>query len=255
MTDRLQTFSLAQRPDLLSAYLNLDIPWPAFVEPTGLLVEWGIHAHDDHQLIMLDGDGPIARAASLPLSWDGNPETLPRRGWDGVIEQSATDTYSGATLNTLCALEVGIDKGHTGRRLSQTAFTALRDHAREAGFEHFIAPVRPSGKTQYPEMPIADYVGRRRDDGLRADNWLRVHERIGGRIIALSPTAMTITAALHTWRKWTGEPFTTTGLTTVPGGIAPVFVNVDLDYAVYIEPNVWVEHRLTDAPAEEGQRS
>lgn len=255
MTDPIQTFSLAQRPDLLTAYLNLDIPWPAFVEPTRLLVEWGLHAHADHQLIMLDGDTPIARASSLPLHWDGDPQTLPRRGWDGVIEQAATDTYNGAELNTLCALEAGIDTGHTGRGLSQAVFTALRDHAREAGFEHFIAPVRPSGKTQYPEMPIEDYVQRRRDDGQRADNWLRIHERIGGRIIALSPTSMTITAPLETWTTWTGEPFTTTGLTTITGGIAPVFVNVDLDYAVYIEPNVWVKHRLTDAPAEEGQRS
>lgn len=255
MTDPIQTFSLAQRPDLLPAFLDLDIPWPAFIEPTRLLVEWGIHAHAEHQLIMLDGDTPIARAASLPLHWDGEPQTLPRRGWDGVIEQSATDTYNRAELNTLCALEAGIDTGHTGRGLSQAVFTALRDHARAAGFECLIAPVRPSGKTEFPEVPIEDYVERRRDDGQRADNWLRIHERIGGRIIALSHTSMTISAPLETWRTWTTQPFTTTGLTTVDGGIAPVYVNADLDYAVYIEPNVWVRHRLTDTPAEEGQGS
>lgn len=255
MTDPIETFSLAQRPDLLPAFMDLDIPWPAFIEPTRLLVEWGIHAHAEHQLIVLDGDTPIARAASLPLHWDGDPQTLPRRGWDGVIEQSATDTYNRAELNTLCALEAGIDTGHTGRGLSQAVFTALRDHARAAGFEYFIAPVRPSGKTEFPEMPIKDYVERRRDDGQRADNWLRIHERIGGRIIALSHTSMTISAPLETWRTWTTKPFTTTGLTTVDGGIAPVFVNAELDYAVYIEPNVWVGHRLTDTPVEEGQGS
>lgn len=255
MTDPIQTFSLAQRPDLLPAFLDLDIPWPAFIEPTRLLVEWGIHAHAEHQLIVLDGDTPIARAASLPLHWDGEAQTLPRRGWDGVIEQSATDTYNRAELNTLCALEAGIDTGYTGRGLSLAVFTALRDHARTAGFEYFIAPVRPSGKTEFPEMPIEDYVERRRDDGQRADNWLRIHERIGGRIIALSHTSMTISAPLATWRTWTTQPFTTTGLTTVDGGIAPVYVNADLDYAVYIEPNVWVRHRLTDTPAEEGQGS
>lgn len=255
MTDDIQTFSLAERPDLLPAFLNLDIPWPAFVEPTRLLVDWGIHAHAEHQLIILDGDTPIARSASLPLQWDGDPENLPRRGWDGAIEQSATDTYNGAELNTLCALEAGIATGHTGRGLSQAVFTALRDHARKAGFEHFIAPVRPSGKTQHPEMPIEDYIELRRDDGQRADNWLRIHERIGGRIIALSPTSMAITAPLDTWRTWTGEAFTTTGLTTVTGGIAPVFVHADLDYAAYIEPNVWVRHQLTDPPVEEGHLS
>lgn len=255
MTHPIRTYSLAQRPDLRSDFMNLDIPWPAFIEPTRLLVEWGIDAHDEHQLIMLDGDTPIARAASLPLHWNGDPQTLPRSGWDGVIEQSATDTHNGVPLNTLCALEAGIDTRHTGRGLSQAVFTALRDHASEAGFEHFIAPVRPSGKTHHPEVPIEDYVERRRDDGQRADNWLRIHERIGGRIIALSPASMTISAPLGTWRAWTGEPFTTTGLTTVAGGIGPVFVNADLDYAVYIEPNVWVRHQLTDPHAEEGQPS
>lgn len=247
--------SLAQRPDLLDAYLSLDIPWPQFVEPSKLLVDWGIQEHAEHQLIMVDDEEPIARVASLPLTWNGDPHTLPRRGWDGVIEQSATDTYNDAPLNTLCALEIGIDMKHTSRGLSQIALNALRRHASEAGFAHLIAPVRPSEKTHFPDMPIAEYVRRRRDDGLPADNWLRVHERVGGRVIALCPTSMTISAPLETWRSWTREPFTSTGLTSITGAIAPVYVNAELDYAVYVEPNVWVEHRLSTDSSEEGHQA
>ena len=31
---------------------------------------------------------------------------------------------------------------------------------------------------------------------------------------------------------------------TVPGALTPVEVNVAHDRAVYVEPNVWVRHRL-----------
>lgn len=248
MTDQTRTYSLAQRPDLASAYVSLEVPWPEFIEPSGLLVDWGIHAHREHQFVTLHGNEPVGRSAALPISWDGDPDSLPSRGWDGVVEQSATDSYSDVPLNTLCALEVGIAAGHHEQGLSSIILRSLRDHARGAGFDRFIVPVRPAGKMRYPHTPIGDYVNRRRDDGLPVDNWLRVHERIGGRVIGLCPTAMTISASLRTWETWTGHRFSQTGLTTVAGGIAPVFVNLELDYAVYVEPNVWVEHSLSNTP-------
>ncbi|MDV8022660.1 Long-chain-fatty-acid--CoA ligase [Rhodococcus sp. IEGM 1330] len=246
MTDPVQTYSLAQRPDLLSAFVSMNVDWPAFVEPSRMLVEWGIDAHRKHQLVTLSGETPVARAAALPISWDGNPVNLPIRGWDGIIEQSAIDTYTHARLNTLCALEVGIAAGHESQGLSRILLTALREHATRAGFDHLVVPVRPSSKTHHPSMPIKEYIDRRRTDGFLDDNWLRVHERVGGHIIGLCPTAMTITAPLLRWNEWTGKAFVHTGETIVEGGIAPVYVNIAHDYAVYVEPNVWIEHPLTN---------
>ena len=46
------------------------------------------------------------------------------------------------------------------------------------------------------------------------------------------------------WREWTGLPFTTSGEVEVAGALSPVHVSVEQDHAVYVEPNVWVHHRL-----------
>lgn len=244
--DEVQAFSLAQRPDLTEAFVSLDVDWPAFIESSPLLVYWGLDVHHRYQFILLDRDTPVARAAALPIHWNGDPYTLPVRGWDGIVEQSLTDTHRGATLNTLCALEVGVSNEHAGRGLSRVALTALRDEATRMGFEHLIVPVRPTGKADYPDEPIHVYVTRRRDDGLFADNWLRVHEHLGARMIGLCPTAMTISAPIYRWRQWTDLPFDRSGTVAVPGAIAPVMVNHHLDFAVYVEPNVWMEHTLTN---------
>ncbi|MCU1367718.1 MAG: hypothetical protein JWN39_3357, partial [Ilumatobacteraceae bacterium] len=55
---------------------------------------------------------------------------------------------------------------------------------------------------------------------------------------------MAITGSLAEWREWTGMAFDTTGRLHVPGALSPIRVDVEHDNAVYIEPNVWVEHLI-----------
>jgi hypothetical protein len=49
------------------------------------------------------------------------------------------------------------------------------------------------------------------------------------------------------WREWTGLPFDITGDVIVPEALIPVHCDAEHDHAVYVEPNVWVEHALSDA--------
>ena len=44
--------------------------------------------------------------------------------------------------------------------------------------------------------------------------------------------------------QWTDLGFEDSGMVEVPGALNPVHVSVEQDYAVYVEPNVWVEHKL-----------
>jgi hypothetical protein len=67
---------------------------------------------------------------------------------------------------------------------------------------------------------------------------------MGATIIKVCPTSMTVPGTLEQWRGWTGLPFTASGLVDVGGALTPVHVSVEQDHAVYIEPNVWVRHRL-----------
>jgi hypothetical protein len=55
--------------------------------------------------------------------------------------------------------------------------------------------------------------------------------------------AMTIAGSLAEWRAWTGLPFDISGTVHVPGALNPVHVSVENDYAVYVEPNVWIVHQ------------
>jgi hypothetical protein len=71
-----------------------------------------------------------------------------------------------------------------------------------------------------------------------------VHVREGGQVVKMCPASMAIAGSLAQWREWTGLPFDTSGPVTVPGALTPVEVSVPHDRAVYIEPNVWIRHRL-----------
>ena len=55
---------------------------------------------------------------------------------------------------------------------------------------------------------------------------------------------MVIAASLGDWRRWTGLAFDRDGPFDLPGALAPVHVSLAQDHAVYVEPNVWVEHRV-----------
>jgi hypothetical protein len=46
------------------------------------------------------------------------------------------------------------------------------------------------------------------------------------------------------WREWTGLPFDKDGPVEVEGALVPVRCEASSGYAVYVEPNVWVRHRL-----------
>ncbi|MBA2389767.1 MAG: hypothetical protein H0V67_05875 [Geodermatophilaceae bacterium] len=91
---------------------------------------------------------------------------------------------------------------------------------------------------------MSDYAFRVRDDGLPADPWLRTHARLGAVIEKVAPASMVITGSLAQWRSWAGQPFDTDGPTIVESALVPVLVDVPRDLGVYVEPNVWMRHRL-----------
>nr|WP_329816670.1 hypothetical protein [Streptomyces sp. JV185] len=98
-------------------------------------------------------------------------------------------------------------------------------------------------------MSMAEYLGRRRDDGLPADPWVRVHVRAGGTIERIAPASMTVSGSLTQWRQWTGLPFDRDGAVDVPGALTPVHCDTAHDHAVHVEPNVWIRHAIGPRPA------
>jgi len=251
--DGWQWFSLRERPDLADSAFG--VPYEdtgsfmqgsltsALVRRTRLSSQW-----PDYVVAVTDPDGSVvARAVAVPYSAKvPYRDRLPDNGWDEVAVWAAEDALDGREIDAACALEIVVHPSLYGRGLSSVALHALRTQLGVLGFDRFLAPLRPPDKAHEPHVPMHEYARRRRADGLPEDRWLRVHERAGGTIVGIAATSATVQAPLETWRKWTGLPFDRSGDVVVPGALTPVHVSVEHDYAVYVEPNIWVEHRTAE---------
>jgi GNAT superfamily N-acetyltransferase len=194
-----------------------------------------------------DADELLARGSTIPCRWDGTLDGLPR-GIDGVIEDGFALRERGERANALSALAIVVRPDLQGRGLSPTMVEAMRSLAREHGLRALIAPVRPRWKDRYPLVPIERYAAWTREDGLPFDPWLRLHVRLGGRILRPEPRSLRITGSVADWEEWTSMAFPETGEYVFPQGLATLAIDREKDVGRYWEPNVWTEHPVERAP-------
>lgn len=255
----LRITNLVERPDLAPALLSLDEELPRFMleDPIAILYYADAEtALPGHVLVAVDPDDPdvvVARAFSVPFAFGPDVErpVLPAGGWDAVVRWAWIDRLRGRAPTHVSALEITISSAWRGRGLSARMVQAMREHTRRLGFADLFAPVRPAWKASEPRTPMSDYAARTRDDGLPVDPWLRTHVRLGGRIVGICSRSMVIAGTLQEWRSWTGLPFDDGDEVEVPGALVPVHLDVGHDHAVYVEPNVWVHHRVGDTASAE----
>ncbi|WP_418957463.1 N-acetyltransferase [Streptomyces tritici] len=242
--------TLAERPELEGPMWQMKDLWPEFMmyDPVGW-ANMGRIVRDlpEYVLVATDEDGKVvARAFSVPfrLHADGRGE-LPDTGWDQMLLWAFSDLRHGQKPDTVSAIEVCVDTSALGRGLSGRMLGAMRDNARRLGYSEVVAPVRPNGKHLEADSSIHEYAFRTRaSDGLPHDPWLRVHVRAGAVVEKVAPASMTVASSVEKWREWTGLPFDTDGPVEVEGALVPVHCEASRGYAVYVEPNVWVRHKL-----------
>lgn len=200
----------------------------------------------EYQFGLLDTETGKAAAMgnSLPLHWDADPNDLPERGWDWAFEQAVADHQQGLMPRTQCAIQIAILPEYRSLGLSARMVQTMRAIGVDKGFTRLVAPIRPNQKSQYPLTLIDNYITWQTADGLPFDAWLRVHVRLGAKIIKPCHEAMTIRGNLAEWENWAGMKFPESGAYVVPGALNPIQVDVAADQAVYIEPNVWTVHDL-----------
>ncbi|HXQ35312.1 MAG TPA: hypothetical protein VN843_14945, partial [Anaerolineales bacterium] len=112
------------------------------------------------------------------------------------------------------------------------------------GFKHLIVPVRPNEKSKYPLIGMDDYMTWKTEQGLPFDAWLRVHARLGGEIIKVCHESKVIRGTRAEWEEWTKMKLPQSGQHIVPGALNPVELNLEKDIGIYVEPNVWMAHRI-----------
>ena len=254
--ERLAVATLRERPELRAQLFSaaFDAAWPEFMrhDPTGSLyyASSALDRYVDFVLAAVDRDEPdrvIARGCSVPFAFrDGTAgrNELPDGGWDAVIRWADADWRAGRRPTVVSALEIVVLPPYRGRGVSQLMLSAMIANMWTRGFGDLYAPLRPSDKHREPGVPFADYVARTRGDGLPHDSWLRAHLRAGGRIVKIAPCSMVVAGTLAEWSGWTGMNFERSGAVDVPGALSPVQVSVEQNHAVYVEPNLWVHHRV-----------
>jgi hypothetical protein len=145
----------------------------------------------------------IARARTIPFWWDRTLEDLPS-GIDALGLRAVEDPRSPTALSALSA-EVRSEHQRTG--LSALVIATMATKARRVGLAPLVAPVRPSWKHRLPLNSVGDYASWQRRDGLPFDPWIRVHVRLGARILRPEPNSMEFIAQVSDWEDWTGMRF------------------------------------------------
>jgi GNAT superfamily N-acetyltransferase len=249
MSGKLRIQSVAERTDLDAGKLEAPLvgTWPPFVLADPVAERYWDRVMGDFaawQLLAFDDTGELAAVGhSVPFHWTGRPDDLPG-GWDAVLTQAVTDYDAGRAPTALAGLSITVAETHRGRGLSRQLVEALRAAAAAGGLEDLVIPVRPTRKHRYPLIPMEQYLTWTRPDGRPFDPWLGVHLGLGAELVGVCAASMVVAAPVAQWERWTGLALPGSGRYVVAGALVPVEVDVDRDEGRYVEPNVWVRHRL-----------
>jgi hypothetical protein len=245
----LRILTARERPDLGRRGRETSTVWPLYNVQSPISARYWdrlLPELPDHQFVLYDeaADEIVAQGHTAPLVWDGSVEGLPA-GFDAVLPTAFALLEAGTAPTALCALAVQIPERHQGQGHSATMLRAMTAIAARHGLGALIAPVRPSQKERYPLVPIERYAAWRRDDGLPFDAWLRVHARLGARILRPEPQSLMIPGTVAEWEGWTELRFPESGDYWFPRGLATVRIDREADRGVYWEPNVWMLHDVS----------
>jgi GNAT superfamily N-acetyltransferase len=223
--------------------------WPEFMLHDAVAAEnWHelLDRFADYQLALYDAENKrvAAMGNSFPLRWEGSLQNLPEEGWDWAFIEAVEQHKQGLSPNLQCAIQVVIREEYQGQGLSTKVLQAMNVVGVSKGFKQLIVPVRPNEKSKYPLISIDDYLTWKTEEGLPFDAWLRVHARLGGEIITACHKSKVIRGTLTEWEEWTNLKFPQSGQYIVQSALVPIEVNAEEDRGIYVEPNVWMVHRI-----------
>jgi GNAT superfamily N-acetyltransferase len=181
---------------------------------------------------------------SFPLRWEEPLDNLPEAGWDWAFQEAVRNHKQGIVPNLHCAIQIILRRDYQGQGLSDSMVNAVRAVTKSHGLQVLIIPLRPSEKHRYPLISLDDYVTWTNEQGQPFDLWLRVHIRLGAKIIKICHHSKTIQGTRADWETWTGLKFPQSGEYIIPGALNPIEINIEKDEGIYTEPNVWIVHEL-----------
>lgn len=245
---QLKTVLMKDRMDLFEAQDEIVINvWPEFMLNDSVANIYFFRLYEDfseYQYLLMQGEEIVGTGNSVPFSWHKKLEDLPDEGWDWALIKGFKDKEKDIEANVLCGISITINPKYQRKGISSEMVKAMLKIGKEHNLKSLILPARPTLKKDYPLIPMKKYIHWIREDGLPFDPWLRIHTRLGGEIIKVCPKAMKIVGSISDWKNWTGMNFPNSGKYIIPGALQPVDFDVERDLGIYIEPNVWMIHRL-----------
>ncbi len=191
----------------------------------------------------------VAAGWSLPLRFQGSSDDLPDEGWDWAMTAGFEGLKERIRPNIHCALAIVVHPSLRGKKLSSIVVENMKRIGGSNGLQSLIAPVRPNLKAAYPLIEMQSYITWTNAERLPFDPWMRVHARLGAKVVRACNRSMQIYGTVEQWQQWSGMRLPESGRYVIPGALAPVEVDCENDRCTYIEPNVWMWHPMDDGVA------
>ena len=93
-------------------------------------------------------------------------------------------------------------------------------------------------------IPIDNYTYWKNEDNFAFDPWLKVHDKLGGKIFKTAEISMIITGKVREWEKWTNLKIPESGKYIIEGALNPLEVNYERDIGTYYDPCIWVKYSI-----------
>lgn len=193
-------------------------------------------------VLVVNDETPLAAGWGVPIRWSGETADLPS-GYTDALRCAVELHEAGGVPDTMVICGAVVHPEHKGTGLAANLIRALCDVADREGWRHVIAPIRPTLKHRYPLISISEYAAWTREDGEPFDPWLRLHARLGGHVVAVAPTSQTMTGSVREWEGWVEMRLPGSGDYVISGGLSPLHIDHQKDEGIYIEPNIWIQHR------------
>jgi hypothetical protein len=236
-------YSLKEKPELLNKINTINQKvWPEF------MLHWDCSAWShlfstfaDYQILLTREEDILAYGFTIPLYWGEKLIDIPDN-LKILIENGVETKEKGLKPNILLALAAVVSPKSKGEGLSYEIVKLMKELYINKNFDSLIVPVRPTLKSKYPLIPIENYAYWKKEDGLAFDPWLRVHDKLGGKILKTARTSMIITGKIKEWEEWSKLKIPESGKYIIEGALNPVEINYDQDIGIYSDPCIWVKY-------------
>ena len=239
----IKTYSLNEKSELLNELnaINQKV-WPEF------MLHWNCSdwshlftTFADHQILLLREENLLAYGLTIPIYWKEKITDVPDN-LKTLVENGVETWKRRLSPNVLLALAAVVSPKYKREGLSNEIVKSMKQLYIDKKYDSLIVPVRPTHKSKYPLIPIEKYAFWKNEDGLSFDPWLRVHDKLGGKILKTAEISMVITGKIKDWEGWTNITIPESGKYIIEGALNPLEVDYEQDIGIYYDPCIWVKY-------------